>query len=905
MAFWNKLFGRAPAGEAEAAPIAPAPPVPEPSPVPPPVVPATLPVHEMGELLRGLTQEKRTLHSVLLNLARAARPELAARLEGLSPAEVTLDTESQVSVHELAMQLRFQANTVAAFALLARASRGALSDWRVEPADLGLVQDAFGGAGESDFARAMAGLRTRRTALDVLEDLARDSGNERVRDFAKKLREVHPTGHFRVNDEQTALTGLLVDRGKPMNPHTMMAICLFVDTDAGLLGPEMLPELIEHADTVDTSLYAMVAAAQAFGLPLVALALDEALPADSADFLAELTRASASSLIACYRRQGSPGRWWERLAVAADAARVELEYELEFSGLVMLSPPEPVSGSQVLGRQGDFWTVHSGQGMTVQRPEVFPARLRELESSSLVRFDSAEPERYLLRSRLVHAVHEAVRPVQRESLRANPELLTTLLRFLRTDRAHSLLEGLVHKDTLEGLLAVLEEDRTLDFHFYAPLAQALRTAERMDWLALPVVLRLCEDDTLKLRGAYKQFDGKRLATLVRQRLSDQLFSEEPEVRLTAARLLATRDGAGEGQTRILAEDLLASVLQEPDPVLVAAATEGLVRLVLLEDLPGLVEVGASTLQPTQEDLLDRDEVARQLEQIRVWVSELARKDELEPLKLPFTDQQGHVVDELAQSLAETLAAAQQGCRSDRSHLDHVYLAVVSEAEVRETGLELVEGFRKLARSEKKSLHQLMREGSERVQLYHRSWLEESSRPPVLGGWHGPYTVFHQGPGQEVGVFIEPGKPSPLFLELVERQRRAAEVRVVRLVEEGSKPPRGMDVIEHSYRTERAFEPRQIQLLQVRSARFVPLVMELYAFLPSDLTPAERPLVAALLDLYQNKRTGTLWENALQSDIEVSVERPGREALKPRLNRLSQRFGLPEGALAGIQVPGFD
>lgn len=858
----------------------------------------------MGELLRGLTQEKRTLHSVLLNLARSAQPALATRLEGLAPADVALDAESQASIHELAMQLRFQANTVAAFALLARASRGELNDWKVEPVDLGLVQDAFGGSGESEFARTIAGLRTRRTALDVLEDLARDSSNERVRAFARKLREVHPSGHFRVNDEQTALTGLLVDRGKPMNPHTMMAICLFVDTDAGLLGPEMLPELIEHADTVDTSLYAMVAAAQAFGLPLVALALDEALPGESAAFLAELTRSMGSSLAACYRRQGRPGRWWERLAVAEDAARVELEYELEFSGLVMLSPPPPVNAQQVLARQGDFWTVHSGQGIPVQRAEVFPARLRELDSSSLVRFDPAEPERFLLRSRLSRAVHEAVRPVQRESLRANPELITTLLRFLRTDRAQSLLEGLVHKDTLEGLLTVLEEDRTVDFLFYAPLARALRTAERMDWLALPVVLRLCEDDTLKLRGTYKQFDGKRLATLVRQRLSDQLFSEEPEVRLTAARLLATRDGAGEGQTRILAEDLLASVLQDPDPVLVASATEGLVRLVLLEDLPGLVEVGASTLHATQEDLLDRDEVARQLEQIRVWVSELARKDELEPLKLPFTDQQGHVVDELALPLAETLAAAQQGCRSDRSHLDHVYLAVVSEAEVRETGLELVEGFRKVARSEKKSLYQLMREGAERVQLYHRSWLEESSRPPLLGGWHGPYTVFHQSPGQEVGVFIEPGKPSPLFLELVERQRRGAEVRVVRLVEEGSKPPRGMDVIEHSYRTERAFEPRQMQLLQVRSARFVPMVMELYAFLPTDLTPPERPLVAALLDLYQNKRTGTLWENALQSEVEVSVERPDREALKPRLNRLCQRFGLPEGTLADIEVPGF-
>jgi hypothetical protein len=467
-----------------------------------------------------------------------------------------------------------------------------------------------------------------------------------------------------------------------------------------------------------------------------------------------------------------------------------------------------------------------------------------------------------------------------------------------------MLDGLVHPDTLEGLLTVLEEDRSLDFQFYGPLADALRSSERLDWLALPVVLRLCEDDSLKLRGKLKQFDGSRLATLMRQRLSDQLFSEEPEVRLTAAQLLATRDGAGEGQARVLAEDMLASVLEDTDNVLVAAATEGLVRLVLLEQLPGLVDVSASTLQATQEDNLDRDEVQRQMEQIRLWVADLARKDELEPLKLPFTDQQGKVVDEQALPIAETLAAAQQACRLDKSHLDHLYLVVEPESEARELGLELVESFRKLARTEKKTMLELMREGAERVLLYHKDWLDETQKPPVLGGWRGASTIFHQSPGQEVGVWIESGKPSPLFLELVERRRRGVAIRLLRLVEEGCKPPRGMDVIEHSYRTDRAFEPRQLHLLQIRSARWVPLVLELYSFMPADLPMEERPRLAALLDLYHHKRAGTLWDNALSSGSDEVSAPVDRDSLDSRLSRLAVRFGLAPRALAGIELPGF-
>lgn len=900
MAFWNKLFGKSSAPE-EPAPAPAAAPLPPPPPPEPPK-PSTVLVQEMGELLRGLTQEKRTLHSVLLNLARAAQHSLAERLEPMDPHELVLDDASWAHIRELAGKLRFQANTVAAFALLARASRQELTEWKVEAEDVEMVGAAFRGSADSEFGKIVSGLRTKRTALDVLEDLARDSGNKRVGEFARKLREVHPSGLFRVNDEQQALTGLLTDRGKPMNPHTMMALCLFVDTDAGLLGTHLLPALVEHADTVDSSLYAMVAAGQAFGLPLVALALEESLPSDSASFLAELTRAAGGSLAACYRRPGRTGRWWERLATPEDAARVELEYSLEFAGLVMLSPIAK-EGELVLRRSD--WTLGPGEGLPVGDPSVFPGRLRELDSSTLVRFDPAESERFLLRARLLRALHEANRPIQRVSLRANPELIHTLVRFLRTDRAAALLEGLVHPDTLDGLLSVLEEDRSLDFQFYEPLAGALRTADRMDWLALPVVLRLCEDDTLKLRGKLKQFDGKRLATLMRQRLSDQLFSEEPEVRLTAARLLATRDGAGEGQARVLAEDMLASVLMDDDKVLVSAATEGLVRLVLLEQLPGLVDVSASTLQATQEDNLDRDEVARNLDEIRQWVALLAENDELEPLKLPFTDQDGRVLDEQATPLAEVLAAARQASRNDKSHLDHLYLMVEPESAVRELGLELVEGFRKLAKAEKKSLYALMREGAERVLLYHRNWLEESSKPPVLGGWRGTSTVYHQSPGREIGVFIEPGKASPLFLELVERLRRGVSIRLLRLVEEGNKPPRGMDVIEHSYRTDRAFEPRQLHLLQVRSARWVPLVMELYSFLPADLPNEDRPRLAAILDLYHHKRAGTLWDNALAAGAEETAPPPAdRDSLDSRLARLAPRFGLPENALAGVELPGF-
>jgi len=255
---------------------------------------------DMATFLHQLTHGRRRVPQILNSLARCASPAAAAKALELA-ARWPAEADPQPLVQALGCLFeerghRVNPESLEAFCLLVDLERGvgpgispaaalAVAElfafsldqeaWNSNFSQFGSFSEALEGAHEPAATRLLDKLRQqRRTPLDILEDLAGDSQSRRVAAAVRVLKPLLPGGRIRVNEEQLALLPLLQDSGRPVHPETMLALCLFVDLETGDLDRERLEALSTGANTLDTSMYAMVAVAGAFGLELEAFALE-------------------------------------------------------------------------------------------------------------------------------------------------------------------------------------------------------------------------------------------------------------------------------------------------------------------------------------------------------------------------------------------------------------------------------------------------------------------------------------------------------------------------------------------------------------------------------------------------------------------------------------------------------
>lgn len=790
------------------------------------------PAPEMATFLRGLTQRRRPVPRILQSLSRnALSPETARHADRVAAAWPAGATETHPVVQALCRLCERQGRHVnpaslEGFCLLVDLERGIPPGDGARPEITSLAAAAVASllgvplsqeswqsemdgplpdVADPAVARIVAHLRDRRrTPLDILEDLGGDTGSRRVVSVVRTLRPLLPGGRVRVNDEQQALLPLLEASGRPVHPETMIALCLFVDIETGDLTEERAEALAESSEVWDTSMYAMVAVAGAFGLDLQAYAVEGDPGRDDLAALATLASRAEGGLLACFRRPGETARRWEWIRAEEDARRAQ-GYDLDFSGIVLARLPSAEDLRPLEAEQ-----LH-GHGEVLSREHM---AFRQIQAA-LRRLASAGRERV--------------------SLRQEPAVLEAACEWLRLA---TLLDPVVHGDTRRNLVQALRRDPGLDVRAERRLVGASGTPQARELLGLFLLQELCLSPRLKADG-FQQYDERALRALLLERTSALLGAEDPALRALAPRLLASADLAADRATRLGTEYPLGTARTDPSPAVATAAVEALIRLALSEvvPLPRAMELVPADPQAAGESSLAPTEVESAWKELASWLARVGESDAVRPMGLPITDAAGALDAEKARPLAETMAAMQQASRRDGSWGQVRWLGLATVDDLAGAARALLESWRAVARPLGRSLAEL---DPQAQALEHRLIVEDHAARllqrcgglPYLGGPGRPVNVYRAAAGKPPGPWIHYEKyrgvfvteEAPLFTELLERGRRVdlRRVRVLRFPAYKPATPDGsMD--RQTARLDGPVDLREVEVLDPRRVEFLPLL----------------------------------------------------------------------------------
>ncbi len=863
---------------------------------------------EMADYLHRVAHEQRRAPQILASLLGYTSPTTAERAQALLDAwSSTEETEPLVTALGRfceARGRRVNSDSLEAFCRLVDLERGAGQQLSpgvaVAVADLfGLFLDeeawladfsAFGSyaearllADEPGISALVAHLRDQQRApLDILEDLGRDAASLRVRSAVRRIRAHLPTGRLRVNEEQLALLPLLQASGRPVHPGTVLALCLFVDLETGSLTVEDQEAPTAGGEVLETSMYAMVAVAGAFGLQLEAFTLEGDSAGGEDELVGRLASQAEGGLLVCFRRHGEAGRHWEWIRDRDSFLRAE-RHGLDFSGLFLghlpggwgEAPLHPLDPERLMGR-----------GEVLSREQL---ALRQIQGA-LRRLGAGAPDRVLLGQ--------------------EPQILDAACEWLLSGGAAGLLDPLVSGDTRRQMVLALHRG---DLEVRADRRLVLAAAAGgppLELLALLLLQELSASPLLKLEGAFKYYDERGLRSVLLDRTTNLLTSDEPSVRALAPRLLAARDLAADRATRLGSEYPLGMARADLDPAVQAVAVEAFTRLALSEVVP---LPAALELMPFQggavRSTLPEAEVQAVLGELRGWLIQLSKVDPVRPMGLPITDAEGSLDAELARPLAETLAGIHQACRQDGTLGAPRWLALVSFEELAAGARALLDSWRQLARQVGCGLGDL---DPQECSLDHRLLVEDQA-PRLLQRWGGlPYLC---GPGRALSLHrVAPGRlagpwttfekfrgvvvteEAPLFCELLDRARRAdlRRVCVLRFPAFKSQKTDGMPERQGA-RIESTVEFRDVEVLDPLVPEFAPL-LRWFVRRQADLGLENEPVeeFRAVLALAEGQRPQA--ETASTADEPVAEPAPPRdpEALSRAAAALARQFEL-EGA----------
>jgi hypothetical protein len=870
---------------------------------------------DMASFLNQLTHGRRRVPQILGSLARCASPAAAARAQELA-ARWPAEAEPQPLVQALGRLFeerghRVNSESLEAFCLLVDLERGAgpgispaaalaVADlfafpldqeaWDSNFAQFGSFSEALEGAHEPGAVRLLEKLRQqRRTPLDILEDLAGDSQSRRVAAAVRILKPLLPGGRIRVNEEQLALLPLLQDSGRPVHPETMLALCLFVDLETGDLDRERLQALSTGANTLDTSMYAMVAVAGAFGLELEAFAL-EPEPGDSeAHRVGRLATRAEGGLLACFRRAGEAGRRWEWVRGAEDFLRAE-GHGLDFSGIFLArlvgdgrEPLQPLDPA----RLHDHGEVLSRQQLALRQIQ---AALRRMAGEAL----------------------------DRVFLSQESSVLEAACEWLGSGGAARILDPLVPPETRRQLVASLSRGG-LDVRADRRLLAAAGAQPALELLGLLLLQQMALSPHLKLNGTFRHFDDRAMRATLLERVTELAASPEVTLRTLAVRLMASADLAADRATRLGMEYPLGLARADLDAGVQAAAVEALTRLALVDlvALPQAVEV-----VPFQEgqgvvrSVLSEADCAGIASAVQGWLEQVARVDSVRPMGLPITDAEGSLDPELSRPLIELLATLQQASRHDGSLSRARWLALASLEDLAAAGRALLEAWRLLARQEGRGLEEL---DPEACSLEFRLLVEDQAPRllqrcgglPSLGGPGRPLNLYRQAPGRSLGPLatfekyrgVVVTEEAPMFTEILERARRAdlRRVRVLRLPGFNAAQAEGLPDLQTA-RLDTTVELREVEVLDPVTAAFQPLpgwLARSRTELGLDSEPAED--LQAVVALASGRKPQPI-ASRVEEDASPARDGPsGRdpEALPRVAAALARQFEL-EGAQERLQ-----
>ena len=183
-------------------------------------------------------------------------------------------------------------------------------------------------------------LTSNRTPLSILQQIAKESSSKRTISFAKALQERLGSNDLAISDQQLALLATLSVAKCHFNPNLVSALCLFVDAEVGCIKESDLANASLEIEGLETSTYAMLAVAGAFGISLRGLNLGNLSEKELQVILPCLVRLTGVGFLGGFRKTGeSKQNWhWVRTDQAAKKA-LQRNRGTEFTNNVLCMLP--------------------------------------------------------------------------------------------------------------------------------------------------------------------------------------------------------------------------------------------------------------------------------------------------------------------------------------------------------------------------------------------------------------------------------------------------------------------------------------------------------------------------------------------------------------------------------------
>ena len=334
-------------------------------------------VAQMAAFLKATTSKRRNAFNVLKSLRLMSSPELQSDLDRLLYLHEEGLTVEATPIQELARVFQESGKKISeqvllAFSILIEQTVGHINvneltendTIHLNPASLALVSDHFGlrfsediwnklsiskdlsyerlkeslsSPRYKDIPRRLSSEYDNRSSLDILEQLATDSSNDKVADFAAAMRARYGNGALAITDQQMGLWTLFSASGRNYHINTLAAMCMFVDVGLGIIEAEATTS-DGRGYSLEASPYAMLVVSSAFDVDLTCLSVD--LPecgksSKELEFFTNLISCSRVGILARFVRVDDGSKTWVWIRSSEIAKKAFTAPEQEFDSIIL------------------------------------------------------------------------------------------------------------------------------------------------------------------------------------------------------------------------------------------------------------------------------------------------------------------------------------------------------------------------------------------------------------------------------------------------------------------------------------------------------------------------------------------------------------------------------------------
>lgn len=446
-----------------------------------------------------------------------------------------------------------------------------------------------------------------------------------------------------------------------------------------------------------------------------------------------------------------------------------------------------------------------------------------------------------------------------QSLSARPDIFDRIHKKLSTPEERRLVSGIMDQRTLDIIEKVMSSDGkyNLDFSLNTNLLLGVGDEEQLELVALRILFEMSQSDLIEFEGYYKLVDVVGFRSLIHERIMNLVHSGDPIKQVVGCRMLATREEIYSVRARSTVQYELKNILNATDNDEVGtAACEGLLRICMADKLPVPEMIQLTALSDEIEDShetlyriadINKDEIKMVEKDVDAWLRELQKESPEEFAALPIVDASGDIDRPRLASFTELIAALNQSCRNSSGHLPRRYFSIVSERQLEEARMSVLECWKLLAAAQGTTLLDMVSSAMPaELMLDYRFFIaehgEEISRSlgkaPYFGGASSPLRIYHFRPDEPVGTrrigashsfSSNSYENSEFFADLLSRYFESSDDHQIRILKIKSASGVEMEKIESHlsvFDTTRIVDTRSAEVFVANRVCFLPLLHDM-------------------------------------------------------------------------------